>query len=165
MQDIESRILIAVDHETTLRADVSSNGQGLLHFRSTSRAILRGVVRWDGDDLGTVHSGIVLEPLQEYAPPGIMNRLGQLAIMYHVLDLKVFIGKQVARRDIRVCHLAGKILTLPLNLQMLLGKCFSGLFPVSRFLLFTRESPLENQASSLLCDSGGDYGPYRRPSR
>ena len=104
---------------------------------------LAGVLRWDGDDLDPMHSGIALEPLEEYPPTCIMDRLGQLAVAYHVLDLKVFIGNQVVRRDIRVCHLAGKILTLPLNLQMLLGKCFSGLFPVSRFLLFTRESPLQ----------------------
>ncbi len=72
-----------------------------------------------------------------------MDRFSQLAIAYHIAYLKVFIGNQVARRDIRVCHLSGKIFALPLNLQMLLGKCFPGFLPVSRFLLFTGKSLLE----------------------
>jgi hypothetical protein len=33
-------------------------------------------------------------------------------------------NNQVARRDIRVCHFAGKIFTLPLDFQMLLSQLF-----------------------------------------
>src|SRR5581483_5645673 len=83
------------------------------------------------------------DPLEENSPSCIMNRFSQFAVAYHIPDLKVFIGNQVARRDIRVCRLSGKILTLPLNFQMLLSQLFSGFLSVSRSLLFARESSLE----------------------
>ena len=48
-----------------------------------------------------------------------------------IADLKAFKGNQVLRRDKRICLLSGKILTLPLNLQIDLCIWLSGLL---RFL-------------------------------
>jgi len=73
-----------------------------------------------------------------------MDRLGKLAISDHILDLKVFIGNQVARRDERVCLLSGKILALPLNFQMLLGQLLAGFLSIGRCLLLAGKSPLES---------------------
>jgi hypothetical protein len=86
--------------------------------------------------------------LEEDPPSGIVDRFGKLAVTDHIAYLKVFVGNQVARRDIRVCHFAGKILTLPLHFQMLLGQTFLSLFSVRRLLLFAGEASLE--ASKLL---------------
>ena len=143
MQDVECRVVIAIEHDPAFGADVCPNRQRFLDDRATFRTLLTGVVGWDGDHSDLMQGTVALNPLEEDPPTCIMDRFSQLAIANHIPDLKVFIGKQVARRDIRVCHFAGKILTLPVYLQMLLGKCFSGFPSVSRFLLFTRESPLE----------------------
>ena len=86
---------------------------------------------------------IVFHPLDEIPPASIMNGFGKFAVFDHISDLKVFIGNQVARRDERVCLFSGKILTLPLNFQMLRGQSFSGFLPIGRFLLFLREPSLE----------------------
>jgi hypothetical protein len=93
---------------------------------------------------------IALDPLQEDPPSCVMDRFGKLAVLDHILELSVFIGNQVARRDQRVCHLSGKIFTLPLDFQMLLGQSFFGLLPISRFLVFTGKSSLE-ELEFLLC--------------
>ncbi len=120
--------MIAIQDYTATSANMRANGQGLLDHGSACTAFLAGVLRWDGDHIDLMQSTIAPNPLEEYPPTCIMDRLSQLAVAYHVLDLKVFIGNQVVRRDVRVCHFAGKIFTLPLNLQMLLGKCFSTYF-------------------------------------
>ena len=89
---------------------------------------------------------IARDPLEERPPASVMDRFGNLTVANHIADLKVFIGNQVARRDKRVCLLAGKIFTLPLHFQMLLRQVFPGFLPIGRFLLFSRETatqPLE----------------------
>src|SRR5260370_28533913 len=78
-----------------------------------------------------------------------MDRFGKLAISDHVLNLKVFVGNQVVRRDKRVCLLSGKILTLPLDFQMLLSQLLASFLSVRRFLLLTRKSSLESFESRL----------------
>src|SRR5438034_963535 len=90
-----------------------------------------------------MHSAIVFQPADKRSPSCIMDRFSKFPIAYHIADLKVFIGDQIVRSDVRVCRLSGKILTLPLDLQMLLGKCFSGFLSISRFLLFLGEPSLE----------------------
>src|SRR5260370_4491524 len=84
------------------------------------------------------------KPLQKDSPSCIMDRLGKLTVTDHILDLKVFIGNQVARRDERVCLLSGKILTLPLDFQMLLGQLLAGFISVRRFLLLAGKSAPES---------------------
>src|SRR6266700_2889904 len=135
--------MITIQGHATAMTDVCTHTQGLLDPRTTFRAILACVVRFHRNDRDVVQEGIVFEPLHEYSPSCIMDRLGKLTVANHIADLKMFIGNQVARRDKRVCLLSGKIFTLPLHLQMLLGKCFSSFLSVSRFLLFLGKSSLE----------------------
>ena len=143
MQDIQSRIMVTIQNHTTTSTDVRANRERLLarwcHSRNNSGWCSAAALQ----SQGCMQEGIAVDPLQENPPASIMDRLGELAITNHILDLKMFIGNQVVRRDERVCLFSGKIFTLPLNFQMLLGNSFSRLLPVRRFLLFARESSLE----------------------
>ena len=141
--------MITIQNHATPSANMRPNAERLVNNRVAIGTFLAGVVRWHGDDGDSMQEPIAGKPLQEDPPSGIMDRFSKLAVTDHVLDLKVFIGNQVARRDERVCLLSGKILTLPLNLQMLLGECFSGFLSVRRFLLFLGESSLETFESRL----------------
>src|SRR5947209_4053309 len=136
--------MITIQNHTTPSTDVRPNAERFLDDRSTVRAFLAGIVRWHGDDGVIMQEAVALHPLDENPPSCIMDRFGKLTISDHVLNLKVFIGNQVARRDERVCLLSGKILTLPLNLQMLLGQLFAGFLSIGRFLLFAGKSPPES---------------------
>ena len=135
--------MITIEYHTTASAYMRTNGQGLLDHSSACTAFLTGVLGWDCDHFDLMQSTIAPYPLEEDPPTCIVDRLCQLTVTYHVLNLKVFIGNQVARRDVRVCCLTSKILTLPLHSQVLLGKCLSGFLAVSRFLLLTGETPLQ----------------------
>src|SRR5258708_8154760 len=141
--------MISIQNHTAPSTNMRPNTERLVHNRVAVGAFLAGVVRWDSDDRDLMQEPIAGKPLQENPPSCIMDRLGKLAVTDHVLNLKVFIGNQVARRDERVCLLSGKILTLPLNLQMLLGQLLAGFHTASRFLLFAGKSPLESFESRL----------------
>src|SRR2546429_201652 len=106
LQDIHCRILIAVQYHATAMTDMCSNTERLLNHSATVGAFLAGIVRWHGDDGDSMQEPIAGEPLQEDPPSCIMDGFSQLAITDHILDLKVFIGNQVVRRDKRVCHLS-----------------------------------------------------------
>jgi len=80
--------------------------------------VLTGELRRHGQTGDGLHGGIVLHPPQEASPGGIVDRLRQMVILHQIADLQVFKGNQVARRDERACLLSGKILTLPLDVQM-----------------------------------------------
>jgi len=97
-----------------------------------------------------MQQAIVVEPVKEDTPSGILDRFGQMAISEHMAYLEMLIGNQVVRRDERVCLFAGKIFALPLHFQMLLGKGFPCFLSVGRLLVFARETatkPLESLLS------------------
>jgi hypothetical protein len=135
--------MIAIEYNTATSANMRTNGQGLLDHSSACTAFLTGIVRWNGNHIDLMHMAIVLQPANEGSPTCIMDRFSQFAVTYHVSDLKVFIGNQVVRRDVRVCYFTSKILTLPLHFQMLLGQSFAGFLAVRRFLLFAGVASLE----------------------
>src|SRR5690348_8103471 len=124
MQDIQGRIMITIKYNSTTRTDMCPNTEGLFDDRATVGTLLARVLGRDCNHGDIVQERIAFDPLEEGPPSCIMDRFGKLAVTNHVPDLKVFIGNQVARRDQRVCLLSGKIFTLPLNLQMLLGQSF-----------------------------------------
>ncbi len=123
--------------------------EGFFDHGSTGTTVLTGVVGCHGNHRDVVQERRVVEPLEEDPPTSIMDRFSQFAISDHIADGKVFIGNQVARRDQRACLLSGKIFTLPLHLQMLLGKSFPCFLAIGRLLLFARESSLESLESFL----------------
>ena len=90
-------------------------GKGLLHPLSTARTILTGVLRRDRNDWHIMHDAVGLHPSEELPPCGIMNALGQFAVLDQVADLKLLVSNQVVRRDQRVRRFASEIFTLPLH--------------------------------------------------
>jgi hypothetical protein len=143
LQDVYSGIMITIKHNATLSTNVGTNRQGFLDDRATLRTHLTGVLWWNCYDWNVMQSPIVFQPVGECAPTCIVDRFGKFPVVYHIANLKVFVGNQVVRRDVRVCRLAGKIFALPLHFQMLLSKSLSGLLAVRRLLLFAGESSLE----------------------
>jgi len=136
--------MIAIQNHTATSTDMRPNAERLLNNRVAIRTFLAGIVRWYGDDRDLMQEPIAGKPLQENSPSCIMDRLGKLPVADHILHLKVFMGNQVVRRDKRVCLLSGKILTLPLDFQMLLRQLLAGFLSMSRFLLLAGKSPLES---------------------
>ena len=124
-QNVTSSVMIAVQHNPASMADVCPNTEAFLDDRATVGAFLTGIVRCNCNDFDSMQEAIAGNPLQEYAPASVMNAFREFAVTDHIADLKVLIGNQVARRDQRVCLLSGKIFTLPLDLQMLLGESLS----------------------------------------
>lgn len=148
--------MITIQNDPTTSTDMCTNRKRLLHCCSAQRTILRGVLGSNCNHRDIMHMPIVLQPTNEGSPSCIMDRFSEFAVAYHVPDLKVFIGNQVARRDIRVCYFPSKILTLPLDFQMLLGKSFSSLFfGLPTFSVFGRGVFADAQASFQLCGSDG----------
>lgn len=144
MQDVERGVMIAVQDYPATSTNMCSNTERFFDNRAAVGTFLGGPMRRNCNHRNVVQVCIAFDPLEKDSPSCIMDRFGKFAVTDHVSDLKVFIGNQVARRDIRVCRLSGKILTLPLNLQMLRGQSFSGFLPISRFLLFAGETTLES---------------------
>src|SRR5260370_6955648 len=135
--------MISIQNHATPSTNMCPNAKRLVHNSVTVGAFLAGIVRWYSDDWNSMQRCIVFQPLQEDPPSCIMDRFGKLAISDHVLNLKVFVGIQVVRRDNRVCLLSAKILTLPLDFHMLLRQFLSSFLSVRRFLVLTRKSSLE----------------------
>ncbi len=116
LQNVQRRIVISIQDESTGRATMGTHTQTFLDACSTPGAILAGRVRRNCNDGNPMHCTIIGQPLQEDAPSCILDRFGEFPVTHHVPDTHVFIGNQVVRRDERVCLLSGKIFTLPLNL-------------------------------------------------
>src|SRR5512146_607766 len=111
--------MITIKDHATRVTDVCPNAERFLDDRATVGTFLAGEMWRDCNHRDVMQECIAIDPLEENPPSCIMDRFGKLAVTDHVSDLKVFVGNQVARRDIHVCRLSGKILTLPLNFQML----------------------------------------------
>ena len=86
---------------------------------------------------------VVPDPSHELSPTSIVNALGEVPVLHHVVYLKVFVGNQVVRADERVRCLASEIFTLPGYLQIALCQMLSGFLPVLRLLVFTRDPPMQ----------------------
>ena len=69
-----------------------------------------------------MHQPIGFHPGKECSPSCIVNGLRKVMVSHHVAYLQVFKGNQVVRRDKRACRLTGKVLTLPLHLQIRSGE-------------------------------------------
>src|SRR5260370_36962775 len=136
--------MIAIQNHTATSTDMRPNAERLVHDRVAVRAFLARIVRWYSNDGESMQDPIAGKPLQEDPPTCIVDRFGKLAVTDHILDLKVFIGNQVARRDERVCLFSGKIFTLPLHFQMLFGQVFASFLSLGRFLLLAGKSSLES---------------------
>ena len=70
-----------------------------LHTLPTARAVLARVVWRNRDHFYPMHHGVGLHPVQELSPCCIVETLGKFVVLDHVVDLKLFIGNQVVRRD------------------------------------------------------------------
>jgi hypothetical protein len=117
-KDIQRGILVPIQDEATACTDVGSYTQGLFDQGPTRRTPLTGELGRDGDHGDVMHHAVGFDPVEEDTPSGIVNGFRQVMVLDHVANLKVLISNHIARCDERVCLLAGKIFTLPLDLEI-----------------------------------------------
>src|SRR5712691_1424805 len=142
-KDIESSIMISIEHQPTRRTDMRPLTQRFLYPLAASTTVLGGELWSHRYHRHVMHVPVVVEPPQEPSPRCIADGLRQLVVLDHIADLKVFIGNQIARCDQRVRTLAGEILTLPLDFQVRHGQSLASLFAIGRLLLLLGYTPMK----------------------
>ena len=100
--------MITIQNDPTTSTNMRPDGKRFLDNRAAFRTFLAGEMWGNCNYRDIMHSPVVVQPANECFPSSIMDRFGEFAVAYHIPDLKVFIGNQVARSDIRVCRLSGK---------------------------------------------------------
>ena len=100
--------------------------QALLYNLPTLVTLLTGETRVHPDHLMTSSCGLILKDVEEGAPRGVENALGQLMIFHHVGDLKVFHRNVVILFSIALRSLELVISALPVDLQVCLGDVTGG---------------------------------------
>ena len=83
-----------------------------------ARTILASELGWHRDAGDVLLGGVIPHPMQKSSPSHVTDRFGQMTVFHEVANLHVFIGYQVARRDQRLRRFAGKVFTLPLQMQI-----------------------------------------------
>src|SRR5215472_8404553 len=109
---------------------------------ATSRTLLRGKLWGDGDHWNAMELSIDLHPCQEPAPRSIADGFGQSVVLDQVAYLQVLIGNQIVRCDERVGLFTGKILTLPLHLEIRLCQALASFLAICTLLVFLRHAPM-----------------------
>ncbi len=123
---------------------MSALTQRLLDNFPTVRAVGAGVVRWNSYCHHTKHLAEILQPTAEVRPCRIRNRLGKLAVFYHIPHHQVLVGNQVVRLDYVPCQLHGKVFTLPTYFEVLPAQAISRFGSVLRAFLGMRKSTLQS---------------------
>ncbi len=100
--------------------------QALLHDLPTLVTFLSGETRVHSDHLMTSSCGLILKDVEECAPRGVENALGQVMIFHYAGDLKVFHHNVVILFRIALRSLELVISALPVDLQMCLGDVTGG---------------------------------------
>jgi hypothetical protein len=77
--------MITIKNDTTTSTDVCPNAERFLHDGATIRTFLAGEMGWDRNHSNSMQKGVAVDPLEEDAPSGIMDRFGEFAILDHVL--------------------------------------------------------------------------------
>lgn len=129
-QDVERGIVVAIQDEPAAGTGVRAHRQRLLDDPPASAARLAGECGLYRQHRDAVDLRIVLHPAQEGAPARVLDGFGEVAVLDHVADLQVFKGNQIVRGDERACLFPGKVLALPLNLEIALRQCLPGFLPV-----------------------------------
>src|SRR2546421_6409299 len=102
--------------------------QALLYNLPTLVTLLTGETRVHSNNLMTSSCGLILKDVEECAPRGVENALGQMMIFHHVGDLKGFNSNVAILSGIALRSLV--LLTSPLPLSLKFGlDAVTGAFP------------------------------------
>src|SRR5262249_52668512 len=88
--NILRRVLVAVEYQPAVRANVGTHAQRFGHALPTARTVLTGVGGWHGDDSPAGAVCRVREDGPELRPASVRDGLGQVVIADHVGDPQVF---------------------------------------------------------------------------
>ncbi len=109
---------------------MGTHRQTLLYDFPTLVTFLAGETRVYSNDLMTSSCSLIFKDSEEVSPRGIENAPGQMVILYHVGDLKVFHSNVVIPLRIPFRGLEMVISALPIDLQVGLGDV-PGSFPAA----------------------------------
>src|SRR5436853_1217735 len=84
MQDIQCRIVIAIENHPTAMADVRADAERLFHDRPAVRTFLAGEMGWDCNHGDIMQERVSVKPQQEDPPTGIVDRFGKFAVADHI---------------------------------------------------------------------------------
>ena len=122
---------------------MNANREVFGDYLSTEGAFLRSPVR---DDTGkypiTSVFCFVIDKSQGHTPRGIVDRFGQVMILNHVLDLKVFHGDKAVGINYASGKLVSKVFSLVMNFKVMLGQKFTRFASVLAALFSTRHLSL-----------------------
>ena len=96
-QNIDRRVVVSVQTETTRALHPSARQVEVLKHRSAVRAALRRVGRVDQAYLTTSTRSLVREILLEHAPTAVQDAFAQVVIANHVTDRQVFQRDTITR--------------------------------------------------------------------
>src|SRR6266571_7219181 len=102
LENILSGIDITVCHIATARTDMGSDRQTLLDDLPTLVAFLRGETRVHSDDLMSSTLSLDFKYVEERAPRGVHDALGQMVILDHIGNLQVLYGNVVIVCSVRL---------------------------------------------------------------
>src|SRR5215469_614768 len=110
---VSGRVLIAVQDEAAVRADVGTYRETFRHALATAAAILAGERGWHGDNsFASVHC-FAFEDGPERCPPRIRDALGEMFVPYHVGDPQLFEIEGIVGSEHIECGLRVKVGALP----------------------------------------------------
>ena len=101
---------------------MGSHRQTHLHDLTTLVAFLRGETRVHSDDLMSSTLSLDFKYVEERAPRGVHDALGQMVILDHIGNLQVLYGNVVIVCSVRLGRLVVKIPPLPGDLEMRLRR-------------------------------------------
>src|SRR5262245_8396363 len=143
--DVQCRVVIAMRLESTILTPVFSHRQCFAHSVTTSRAILRRVVRIHLDHPTTSLFRFARQYPDEVLTSRVPAALGEMMILYHPFDVQIFDGDRVELAHDFERRLVMKIGALASDLLMLPGEKSNRLVSAIAHLVRTaRDSALSS---------------------
>src|SRR5579859_3469333 len=124
--DIPRRVLVSIENQATIRADVGAHAQRLGYARPTAATVLRGIGGWHGDNPTPGACCLGFEDGPELRPARISEALSQVMVPDHVSDPQIFQGDGVVLAQEIQRGLVVEVRALSLHRLMRLGELVHG---------------------------------------
>src|SRR5712692_5718777 len=148
-QDILSGIDVTIGDIPTERTHMSPDRQTLLHDLTTVVALLRGEAWVHSYHLMTSSCSLLFKDVEECAPTGVQDALGQGMVLDHVENTQFLNCNHLIVFSVLLSCLIVKITALAGDFQMRLGSitsslaaAFTAFLPTAYLALLTSECPL-----------------------
>ena len=143
MQDVQSRVMVAVKFQTarftmehTLRQLQFNFG-----FLATLRTGLAGIVGWHLMEVFAITFCHPVAPVKEHTPSRVRDRLGKVSVLYHIARFKFLCDNRIKPfvMEKGVSRFCDKVKALTGDNIRLLRQCVFRLIPSSALVLLARQ--------------------------